>query len=75
MIENSTVVKMSKIALLVAVLIFSTSIACASVNNATVNETAIESLIQDLADQQATLTQTPAPPPLRPLWFLNYPTP
>ena len=48
-------VKMSKIALSVAVLIFSTSIACASVNNATVNETMIESLIQDLADQNVSV--------------------
>ena len=45
------VIKISKIILSVAVLIFSTSIACASVNNTSVNETAIASLIQDLADQ------------------------
>jgi len=50
-------VKISKIASSVAVLIFSISIACAGVdeNNATVNETAIESLIQDLADQNVSI--------------------
>ena len=46
---------MSKIILSVAILIFSTSIACASVNNASVNETAIASLIQDLADQNVSV--------------------
>ena len=55
MIEISMVIKMSKIALSVIVLIFSTSIACASVNNAAANETAIESLIQDLADQNVSI--------------------
>jgi len=45
----------SKIVLSVAVLIFSTSIACASVNNGIANETAIESLIQDLADQNVSV--------------------
>ena len=46
-------VKVLKNLLLVTVLIFSTSIACASVNenNISVNEAAVESLIQDLADQ------------------------
>ncbi|MDO9517342.1 MAG: HEAT repeat domain-containing protein [Methanosarcinaceae archaeon] len=44
-------VKVLKILLLVTVLIFSISIACASVNNTSVNEAAVESLIQDLADQ------------------------
>jgi len=55
MIEISTVVKILKIALSVAVLIFSTSIACASVNNASANETMTESLIQDLADQNVSV--------------------
>ena len=50
-IEISTVVKISKIIFSVALLIFSISIACASVNNTSVNETAIVSLIQDIADQ------------------------
>ena len=50
-------VKISKIILTVVVLIFSTSIACAGVdeNNAAANETAIESLIQDLADQNVSI--------------------
>ena len=55
MIEISMVVKISKIIFTVAVLIFSTSIACASVNNTSVNETMIESLIQDLADQNVSV--------------------
>ena len=55
MIEISMKVKISKILLAVAMLIFSTSIACARVNNAAVNETAIESLIQDLADQNVSV--------------------
>ena len=46
---------MSKVALSVVVLIFSTSIACASINNTTANEPAIESLIQDLADQNVSV--------------------
>ncbi len=46
-------VKVLKILLLVAILTFSISIACAGVNenNTSVNEAAVESLIQDLADQ------------------------
>ncbi|NOR49276.1 MAG: HEAT repeat domain-containing protein [Methanosarcinaceae archaeon] len=50
-------VKVSKIIFTVAVLIFSISIACAGVdeNNTSVNETAIESLIQDLADQNVSI--------------------
>ncbi len=55
MIEISMVVKISKIIFTVAVLIFSISIACASVNNTSVNETTIESLIQDLADQNVSV--------------------
>ena len=55
MIEISMVVKISKIILSVAILIFSTSIACASVNNVSANETMIESLIQNLADQNVSV--------------------
>jgi hypothetical protein len=55
MIEISTVVKILKIVLTVVLLIFSTSIACAGVNNAAANETMIESFIQDLADQNVSV--------------------
>ena len=48
-------VKISKITLSVVLLIFSISIACASVNNVSANETMIESLIQDLADQNVSV--------------------
>ena len=50
-------VKILIIILSVAVLIFSTSIAYASVNgeNAAANETSVESLIQDLADQNVSV--------------------
>ncbi len=49
--------KITKFLLLVIVLIFSTSIAYAGVNenNTSVNETMIESLIQDLADQNVSV--------------------